>query len=178
YGGLVGNAPRARGAAPGRILESCDELLVVLRADRSAGRTLRAFLRRLPRQRDGSPAARVRGVLLRLPAGKRPGCLREQNLRGRFGDLILPQVIPHDPEVARAQARGQVLFASGPPSPAAAQYRALAEALGLTEARAEVGAPAVSAPAAAAAPPAARGVPQGPHADGARPGWHPQPPGP
>jgi cellulose biosynthesis protein BcsQ len=158
---LIVDAPPGLGDDPGRLLAACDEVLLVLRAGPSACRTLPALLERVPPAGAGGPAGGVRGVLLTLPAGRRQGGRRERELREQFGDLILPQVIPHDPDVARARKRGQVVFGWRTESPAAAQYRALAEALGLAAPR---GAPA----AAAAGPPA-----DGPHAGPAGP--HPLP---
>jgi chromosome partitioning protein len=134
YGCLVVNAPPFLGANPGQLLRACDELVLVMRAEPMAARTLPAFLELVQRACRGGEVVPMRGIVLTLPEGENPGARWERELRGRFGNRILPQVIPFDEEVPKAQVMHQIPAHASRQSPASRQYHHLAETLGLARA--------------------------------------------
>ncbi len=131
YGCLVVNAPPFMGGNPGQLLRACDELVLVMRAEPMAHRTLPAFLELVQRSRREGRGVQMRGILLTLPDGESPGGRWERELRGRFGARVLPQVIPFDDGVREALQAGRILSHARPDAPAALQYLALAGALAL-----------------------------------------------
>ena len=131
YDCLVVDAPPFMGANPGQLLATCDEFVLVMRAEPMAYRTLPAFLEMVQRARRGDNGILMRGILLTLLEGESPGGRWERELRGRFGSRILPQVVPFDEEVGKSRGVGQVLSHAHPDSPASAQYHSLAANLGL-----------------------------------------------
>jgi chromosome partitioning protein len=133
YGCLIVDVPPFMGANPGQLIESCDEYLLVMRAEAMAYRTLPAFLELVQRSSRAGQLIQMRGILLTLPEGEAPGCRWERELRGRFGARILPEVIPHDETIGKALRLGQISSALHPDSPAARQYRQLVAKLGLAE---------------------------------------------
>lgn len=132
YSCLIVDSPPFLGASPGLLLSSCDELLVVMRAEAHAHRTLPALLEMARRGRPSGQPIRLRGILLTLDEGEPPGSRWERELRGRLGTRILPEVIPHDAAVAEAAASARITVSQSPPSTAATIYRSLAESLDLT----------------------------------------------
>jgi chromosome partitioning protein len=132
YGTLVVNAPPFMGTNPRQLIGACDELILVMRAEAMAYRTLPAFLQLVERSQRKPDSLRVRGILLTLPPGEVPGGRWERELRGRFGHRVLPQIIPHDEEVAKALLDSRIVTHASPQSHAALQYRYLAESLGLS----------------------------------------------
>jgi chromosome partitioning protein len=161
YSCLVVDSPPFMGANPGQLLGSCDDLVLVMRAEPMAYRTLPAFLELVQRSRKNGRGVQMRGILLTLPDGELPGGRWERELRGRFGARILPHVIPFDEEVARALEAGQILSHAQPESAAAAQYHALAGTLALAPQEAVVSNGAGSPLLSAAAALDAAGVPVG-----------------
>jgi chromosome partitioning protein len=131
YGCLIVGAPPFLGANPTQLLATSDELLLVMRAEPMAHRTLPAFLELVQRSRPGANELPLAGILLTLPDGENPGARWERELRGRFGARVLPQVIPFDEQVSKAHERGQALTRANPDSPAAQQYCLVAQSLGL-----------------------------------------------
>jgi chromosome partitioning protein len=87
YGCLIVDTPPFMGANPGQLLATCDEFIVVMRAEPLAYRTLPAFLELVQRAR--GPSIGHRGILLTLPEGEQTGGRWERELRGRFGSRIL-----------------------------------------------------------------------------------------
>ncbi len=151
YGCLIVDTPPFMGANPAQLVSSCDEFVVVMRAEAMAYRTLPAMLELIQRSRRGHHAIQMRGILLTLPEGEGPGGRWERELRGRFGSRVLPEIIPHDEEVAKAILFGQIVTHSNPNAPASFQYRSLVQTLGLAaEARSAPAARAASALLAAA----------------------------
>ncbi|MGH7173750.1 MAG: hypothetical protein ACRELG_25995, partial [Gemmataceae bacterium] len=69
--------------------------------------------------------------LLTLAEGEEAGGHWERELRGRFGPRALSEVIPHDETIDRAVRAGQIGSHCSPDSPAALQYRQLADTLRL-----------------------------------------------
>jgi chromosome partitioning protein len=161
YGCLVVDAPPFMGANPGPLLRSCDELVLVMRAEAMAYRTLPAFLELVQRSRRDGRGVQMRGILLTLPEGELPGGRWERELRGRFGARILPHVIPYDAEAIKAAEGSRILSHTLPDAPAAAGYHALVAALGLATEEAEIGEAAASPLVAAAAALEAAGAPLG-----------------
>jgi chromosome partitioning protein len=131
YGCLIVDAPPFMGANPGPLLRSCDELVLVMRAEPMAYRTLPAFLELVQRSRRDGRGVQMRGILLTLPDGELPGGRWERELRGRFGARILPQVIPYDEEVVKCLEAGRVIAHAHPETPVAVEYHALVGSLAL-----------------------------------------------
>jgi chromosome partitioning protein len=131
YGCLVVNSPPFMGTNPAQLVGAADDLILVMRAEAMAYRTLPAFMELVQRSQIRPRVIQMRGILLTLPEGDAPGGRWERELRGRLGGRILPQTIPHDDEVGRALLFGQVVTHSNPHAPSAIQYRQLAEKLSL-----------------------------------------------
>jgi chromosome partitioning protein len=149
YSCLVVDAPPFLGPNPGQLLATCDEYIIVMKAEPLAYRTLPAFLELVQRSKKGD--IKLRGILVTLPDGEQPGGRWERELRGRFGSRILPHVIPHDEEVAKALLFSQVLVHNNRDCAAAQAYRSAAAALELAADAVVVAAPAESVLLAAAA---------------------------
>ncbi len=132
YGCLIVGSPPFMGANAGQLLGSCDELVIAMRAEAMAYRTLPAFLELVQRNKNAARPINLRGILLTLPEPDAEGERWERELRGRFGGRILPTVIPYDEEIRKALEAGRIVLQAAPESPAARQYVHLAEALGLT----------------------------------------------
>lgn len=133
YGSLIVDVPPFMGGNAAQLLGSCDEFLLVMRAEAMAYRTLPAFLELVQRSsREGNPVPMC-GILLTLPEGEQPGCRWERELRGRFGTRVLPEVIPHDELIAEALRTGQIGSHLHADSPAALQYHQLVGKLGLSD---------------------------------------------
>src|SRR5262249_25829530 len=109
YGCLIVDSPPFMGTNPGQLLGACDDLLLVMRAEPMAYRTLPAFLELVQRSRRDGHGIQMRGILLTLPDGELPGGRWERELRGRFGTRILPTVIPYDEEATKATETGRIL---------------------------------------------------------------------
>src|SRR5262245_59721488 len=77
------------GPTPGPLLATCDEFVLVMRAEPTASRTLPAFLELVQRARGQGPSLTLRGILLTLPGGENSGGRWERELRGHFGSRIL-----------------------------------------------------------------------------------------
>jgi chromosome partitioning protein len=129
YDCLIVDTPPFLGANSGQLLATCDQFILVMRAEPLAYRTLPAFLELVQRSRGRAIA--MRGILLTLPEGETPGGRCERELRGRFGTRILSQVIPHDEAVRQAVLFAQIVCQTNKDAPAAAAYHALVEALDL-----------------------------------------------
>jgi chromosome partitioning protein len=131
YSCLLVNTPPFLGTNPGQLLAVGEEFLLVMRAEPLASRTLPAFLEVVGRAQRQGATAQFRGILLTLPEGEPMGGRWERELRGRFGNRILPHVVPHDPEVVETQLFNRILVHSNPESPAAVSYNLLVETLAL-----------------------------------------------
>lgn len=131
YDVVVVDAPPFLGAWSQFLLHLCNELVLVLRAEPLAYRTLPAYLEALKAARKHAPHLAFRGVLVTLPRGASPGGPWESRFRADLGAWILPTVIPYDESAGRALFRGASLVAWKPDAPAAVHYRRLAAALGL-----------------------------------------------
>jgi chromosome partitioning protein len=131
YGCLIVDTPPFMGAKPAQLLATCDQYILVMRAEPMAYRTLPAFLELVQRSRKEGHDIQMRGILLTLPDGEAPGGRWERELRGRFGTRILPQVIPYDEEVSKALVFGQIVTAAAPSTVAAEQFHGLVDSLSL-----------------------------------------------
>lgn len=133
YGCLIVDVPPFMGGNAAQLIGSCDEFLLVMRAEAMAYRTLPALLELVQRSsREGHPLP-MRGILLTLPEGEQPGCRWERELRGRFGTRVLTEVIPHDERIGEALRTGQIGSHLHADSSAALQYHQLVGKLGLSE---------------------------------------------
>ncbi len=133
YSCMIVDTPPFMGADPVRLLNVCDEFVVIMRAEPLAYRTLPAFLELVQRSKKPGRHVQMQGILLTLPEGEPLGGRWECELRGRFGPRVMPQVIPYDEEVGRALLAGQIVSLYNPTSSASTQYLALAEHLALNE---------------------------------------------
>lgn len=131
YDVLVVDTPPFLGANPGQLLLTCDEFILVMRAEPTAYRTLPAFMELVQRSR-GTHDVKLRGILLTLPESEQAGGRWERELRGRLGTRILPLVVPHDESAAKASLFGQIVSQANPEAPAAQTYHALVESLSLS----------------------------------------------
>jgi chromosome partitioning protein len=130
YGCLIVDTPPFLGANPRQLLATCDEYILVMRAEPLASRTLPAFLKLV--QRDGAAhAPRMRGIVLTLPADDQTGRW-ERELRGRHGPRILFPGVPFDEAVGQAHLFGQIVSHASRESQAGSAYHALIEVLNLT----------------------------------------------
>jgi chromosome partitioning protein len=131
YGCMIVDVPPFMGGNPAQLIGSCDDFLLVMRAEALAHRTLPAFLELVQRfSRDGHVLP-MTGILLTLPEGEELGCRWERELRGRFGARVLSEVIPYDACIGEALRGGRIGSDLHPDSPAARQYHQLVDKLGL-----------------------------------------------
>jgi chromosome partitioning protein len=147
YGCLVVDTPPFMGASPGQLLATCDEFVIVMRAEPMAYRTLPAFLELVQRQKSpaGNGAIKMRGILVTLPEGESSGGRWERELRGRFGTRILPDIVPYDEVVNEARLFGRIVGHEHRESPVAQAYHGLAESLALAS-DARAAAPGTASP--------------------------------
>jgi chromosome partitioning protein len=130
YSCLIINTPPFLGANAAQLLGAADEFLLVMRVEPMAYRTMPAFLELIQRSKRDK-AVEMKGILLTLPEGEQVGGRWERELRGRFGNRVLPQVIPFDEEIGKAALFGQVAACAAPGAPAACTYHSLAAHLEL-----------------------------------------------
>ena len=119
------------------LLQAADDAILVIRPERDVLRDVHPFLQSVKRAHDEGSNIQFRGLLLTLPEGEPVGGSRETELRRTFTMTLLPHVIPYDPEVARTAARCLPVVVASPNSPAARQYTALAQLLGLAQTEGE-----------------------------------------
>jgi cellulose biosynthesis protein BcsQ len=135
---IVDSAP-FMGERPRHLLRQCDELLLVMRAEPVAFRTLPLFFETVKAIEREDGGVSLRGILLTQPA---PGKW-ETDLRRYLGSRACAQTIPHDPEADQVLA----LTTATSTSPAALQYQELCAALELTTAELAVAGNARTKPA-------------------------------
>jgi chromosome partitioning protein len=131
YGCMIVDVPPFLGGNSMPLISSCDDFLLVVRAEAMAYRTLPAFLELVQRSSQAGRVLPMCGILLTLPEGEESGNRWERELRGRFGARALAEVIPHDESIGQALSAGQIGSHAHPQSPAALQYRQLVDKLGL-----------------------------------------------
>jgi chromosome partitioning protein len=132
YGCLVVDSPPFLGANPTQLVRASEGLVVVVRAEPMAHRTMPAFLELVQRSRGERPL-KMHGVVVTVPEGEVPGGRWERELRGRLGSRALPGAIPFDDEIGRDSEKGLIAVMARPDSPTAQQYHQLAEALKLAD---------------------------------------------
>jgi WD40 repeat protein/cellulose biosynthesis protein BcsQ len=113
------------------LLRRIDDLILIVRTEPMAFRTLPTFLQMVKAVREEGSLVKLRGILLTLPQGEPLGGSWESELRRCFSRSILPQAIPYDPEVTLAAIQNKPIILSNPNSPAAQQYLMLSQLLGL-----------------------------------------------
>jgi chromosome partitioning protein len=133
YTCLLIDTPPFMGAKPGQLLGACEEFILVMRAEAMAYRTLPAFLEMVQRSRGTQEPIQMRGILLTLAEGEMAGGRYERELRGRFGNRVLPHAIPFDEEVARLMEQHQIVASAAPQLPASVEYHNLVASLKLAE---------------------------------------------
>lgn len=131
YDCVLIDSPPSLGVRSRLLLRSSPEVILVLRAEPMAYRTLPPFLQIMKEVQQESASTRLRGILLTLPPGETAGGRWESEFRQSFGDSILPQIISYDPSVGQALLHGQPVVLDAPLSQAAREYGALAVTLGL-----------------------------------------------
>jgi len=132
YDWLVFDSPPVVGGQQlSQLLRICDDLVLVIRAEPMAYRTLPIFLQMIKQVQQEGGAIRLRGILLTLPVGEPLGGSWEAELRRCFGNAILPQAIPYDIEVSKSLLQGRPVLTAMPECTAATQYIGLAVTLGL-----------------------------------------------
>lgn len=126
YDCIIFNAPPFVCDRPKALLEYCGEILLVIRAEELAFRTLPLFLE-MAKAMEREDGVGLRGILLTLPeAGQ-----WENDLRRYLGSKAFPQTIPNDPEVPRAESKGLAITVADAESPAAREFFALSSILDL-----------------------------------------------
>jgi len=133
YDHAIIDSPPSLGPRSRLLFKSCDEVVIVLRAEPMAYRTLPSFLQLLKDTHKQGNALRLRGILLTLPAGEVPGGVWESEFRRCFGERILKQVISHDSAVGQALLQGKPVVLANPKAVTAQQYTDLAATLGLLD---------------------------------------------
>lgn len=112
------------------LLGAAQEVLLVLRVEPLAYRTLPGFLGML---KSSGTGCRLTGILLTLAAGQQPGDPLEQEMTQRLGKRLIPPAIPYDPAAAEALLAGMPMVSHRPDSEAARAYIAAAHRLGLID---------------------------------------------
>jgi WD40 repeat protein/cellulose biosynthesis protein BcsQ len=128
---IVDAPPAVAGDLPAQLFSACDEVLLVLRPEPLAYRTLPAFLRLLKDAQDAGAPISFAGVLLTAPPADAGAEFSEEEIRSLLGPAVLPQVIPFDFEVGRALLLGKTVIDASPTAPATYVFHDLAVQLGL-----------------------------------------------
>lgn len=118
------------------LLSSCDDVLLVMRAETLAYRTLPTALRELRKSQQAGGAPKFHGILLTLPLGEVAGGQAEAEWREQLGSVLMLDSMPYDPAVALGALRCRPVVLDQPTSPACRRYRELAAALELVPATA------------------------------------------
>jgi WD40 repeat protein/cellulose biosynthesis protein BcsQ len=128
---IVDAPPAVAGDIPAQLFSACDDVLLVLRPEPLAYRTLPAFLRLLKDAQDAGAPISFAGVLLTAPPADPGAEFSEEEIRSLLGSAVLPQVIPFDFEVGRALLLGKTVIDASPTAPATHVFHDLAMQLGL-----------------------------------------------
>ena len=113
------------------LLRFCDELLLVIRAEPIAWRTLPPFLEQIREAQRETARCQFRGLLLTLSKGDEQGNAWEVELRKHLGKRVFSDTIPWDDEMTRSVLVGQSIYGVAPQSPSALAYQAAAAKLEL-----------------------------------------------
>lgn len=125
------NTPAFLGSNPSLLLRSCDELILVMRADQYSSRTLPAFLELVHRHNRDCKSIQFHGILLTLSDNEPEALECAKEMRGRFGRRILPHIIPYDKLIPDLSDTGFIVAGTHPETPAARHYQKLASTLDL-----------------------------------------------
>jgi cellulose biosynthesis protein BcsQ len=126
YQCIILNAPPFIGERPRDLLKCCDEIVLVIRAEQLAFRTLPLFLEMVKTMSEEDGIG-LRGILLTLPEEGR----WEVDLRRYLGTKALGPTIPNDPEVPRVESAGKAIAIANAQAPAARAFFALSAELDL-----------------------------------------------
>jgi WD40 repeat protein/cellulose biosynthesis protein BcsQ len=133
YAQAIIDSPAFMGSRPAALLKTVDEMMLVMRAEPMAYRTLPSFLEMIKQIRKEATQLSMRGILLTMPTNQEQGQRWEQELRSKFQRAILPVVVPHDVEVSRAASATVPLTQFDSQSRALLAYRELAGLLHLAD---------------------------------------------
>ena len=128
YDLVVMDAPPSLWQRSRLLLEAANELLLVLRAEVLAFRTLPGFLEMV---RGSGSSCRLTGILLTLAPGQTPNSAVERQMMQRLGKRAMPAAIPHDAAAGEALLAGTPLVHFRPESEAAQAYLKVGHHLGL-----------------------------------------------
>ncbi|MFQ3592142.1 MAG: ParA family protein [Gemmataceae bacterium] len=128
YDLVVLDAPPSLWQRSRLLLESAAEVLLVLRAEVLAFRTLPGFLEMV---RSSGKGCRLSGILLTLAPGQTPNSAIERQMMERLGKHAMPVAIPHDVTASEALLAGTPLVHFRPESEASQAYLKVGHHLGL-----------------------------------------------
>jgi cellulose biosynthesis protein BcsQ len=131
YDLLLLDAPPLLGPRTRSLLAASDELLLVIRAEPLAVRTLPSLLRLVQEVKAASGRPRPRGILLTLSPGQTKETGLESGIRAALGSCVFGPSIPYDPQIEQAALLGAALVKQNPAAPAARAYAMLAGLLEL-----------------------------------------------
>ncbi len=132
YGWIIFDAPPVLGGMQLRnLVRHADEMILIIRAEPLAFRTVPTFLQLIKLVQDEGSSVVLRGLLLTLPPTEQIGGPWETELRRVFARTMLPQTIPYDLEIARAGLLSKPIVVINPQAASSKQYMALASNLGL-----------------------------------------------
>src|SRR5262245_7172670 len=134
---IIDTPPVIGGMQLRELLQIADDLVIVVRTEPMAFRMLPELLGLVKSVREEGGAVKLCGILLTLPPGELLGGTWETELRKYFTRSILPQALQFDPEVGQAHLLHKPVLIAAPQSPAALQYAALAQHLGIIAADTE-----------------------------------------
>ncbi|QVL31417.1 ParA family protein [Telmatocola sphagniphila] len=128
---FVDSPPALLGDRTKTLLRTCDDLLIVIRAEPMAYRTLPGYLEELQEAQKEGASCQLKGILLTMPQGMEEDSEWEHQLRTRFGKNVFAEIVPYDPEANQAVLVGKPITLLSPESPAAKVYISLASSLGI-----------------------------------------------
>ncbi|MBY0526288.1 MAG: ParA family protein [Gemmataceae bacterium] len=131
YDWIVFDSPPCTSPRAFHLLTHCDELLLVLRAEMLAYRTLPNFLEALKAARANQTRPNLRGILLTLPPGEPADSATATALQKALGHRLIGPAIPHDSAVGHALLDGMPVVVSRPETAAALHYKGVASRLGM-----------------------------------------------
>lgn len=128
---IIDSPPILAGDLLRKLLFFVDDLVLIIRAEPLAYRTLPHFLQLTKEVQQAGGSVQMRGILLTMPPGETIGQGFDVDLRHIFGRYIIPPAIPYDEEVGKALLLGKPVLAANPQAAASIQYFTLAQWLGL-----------------------------------------------
>src|SRR5262249_18803502 len=104
---VIDSPPIIAGDLLRKLLYFSDDLMLIIRAEPLAYRTLPMFLQLIQSMQSQGSSVQMRGILLTMPPGEVAGKGFDVDLRHIFGRYMMPQTIPYDEEVPRALFLGR-----------------------------------------------------------------------